>query len=157
MKIQMLFLALLLANVAFSQCNCEQIHRDDGTIITQCIPLPVAYDNTTQIGLALSSNGEDDFLSVTVRFKHSAKELKGGVSIRLDNNQMMSFELFNGGLAYIGNSEVAQGVYLLPKSKKLELRKSRIKTLSIKLNDNLLRTYEATSNRDVLMKQVDCL
>ena len=41
-------------------CDCQVIHRDDGTDVTQCISLPVAKDNSLEIGLSIASNGLDE-------------------------------------------------------------------------------------------------
>ena len=158
MKTTILTLGLTLtALIANGQCNCEKINRDDGTTVTQCNALPVAYDNTTQVGLAAASNGEDKFITITVRFKSTAQDVAGDLSIRLADNNFMTFELVNSGLSFIGNSQVAQGVFLANETDIAKLKKSGIKTISFKLKDGLLRTYQATSNADVLKKQVACL
>ena len=139
------------------QCNCQKINRDDGTIVTQCNPLPVAYDNSTQVGLAAASNGQDNFITVTVRFKSAAQDILGDLSIRLSDNNLITLELVNSGLSFIGNSQVAQGVYMADESHIAKLKKSGIKTISFKFKDGLLRSYQATSNADVLKEQVLCL
>jgi len=139
------------------QCNCETINRDDGTTVSICPTLPIAYDNTTQVGLAIGSNGHDKFVTLTVRFKAAAKDIIGDLSIRLDNNFLMTLELINAQLAYIGNSQLAQGVFLAMEADIVNFKKSEIKTISFKLKDKLLRTFQTTSNADVLKKQLDCL
>jgi len=150
-------LLTLTAIFVQGQCNCETINRDDGTTIKTCQTLPVAYDNTTQIGLTVATNGMDKYVTVTVRFKSTAKNISGNLSIRLDDNNLMTFELVNAQLAYIGNSQVAVGVFLANDTDIVKLKKSGIKTIIIKLIDGLLRTYQAKMNTDVLKKQVGCL
>ncbi|MCB0538744.1 MAG: hypothetical protein KDE33_14605 [Bacteroidetes bacterium] len=158
MKKAILTLTITLAAlISYGQCNCEKINRDDGSRVTQCSPLPVAYDNTTQVGLAAASNGQDKFVTITIRFKSTAKDIVGNLSIRLEDNNLITFELVNSGLSLIGNSQVAQGVFLANETDIAKLKKSGIKTISFKLNDGLLRTYQATSNADILKKQVICL
>jgi len=147
---------MLLTASLHGQCDCEKINRDDGTNVTQCNPLIVAKNNTTQVGLSLSSNGQDKFVAVIIRFISTAKDMTGNLSIRLIDNNMMTFELINTQLAFIGNSQVATGVFLATELDMDKLVKSDIKTISIKLKD-LLYTYEATSNADVLKEQVKCL
>lgn len=158
MKLLTLTIFLTLMTIfVHGQCNCEKINRDDGTKITQCNPLPVAYDNTTQVGLGAASNGQEKFLTVTVRFKLTAQNITDNLSIQLEDNNLMTFKLVNAQLAYIGNSQVAQGVFLVNNIEIDKLKKAMIKTISFKLKDGLLRTYQATSNVDVLKKQVLCL
>ena len=60
-------------------------------------------------------------------------------------------------MAYIGNNEVAQGIFMLNSSHKNKVSNSSIKTISLKLSDNLIRTYKGKMNAGVLMQQVKCL
>jgi hypothetical protein len=158
MKITILTLTLILTTIlTYGQCDCEKINRNDGTTVTQCNALPIAFDNTTQIGIAAASNGEDKFITITVRFKSSAQDLTGSLTLRLTDNNLLTFEIVNSGLSMMGNSQVAQGVFLTNVDDIAKLKKSEISTVSFKLNDGLLRTYQATSNQDILKKQVGCL
>ncbi len=160
MKMKFYFLSIavcLVSGITYGQCDCEKIARDDGTTITQCNSLPIAFDNSTQVGIAAASNGQEKFITITVRFKSAAKDISGDLSIRLSDNSLITFELINAQLAYIGNSEVAQGVFLISESQIGKLKKSEIKTISFKLQDGLLRTFEATSNAGILKKQISCL
>jgi hypothetical protein len=158
MKTTILTLTLILAALLSNgQCNCEKIYRDDGTTVTQCNALPVAYDNTTEVGLAAASNGINKFVTVTVRFNSTAQDITGDLSIRLEDNNLMTFELINAGLSFIGNSQVAQGVFTAKETDIAKLKTSGIKIISFKLEDGLLRTYEASSNSDILKKQLTCM
>lgn len=147
----------LITATAYAQCNCEKINRDDGAQITQCQPSLIAYDNSSQIALALASNGVDDFVTVTIRFKSSATKMKGDLSIRTNNNDLVSLQLVNSQLAYIGGSEVSQGIFVGDNSDMRKLSDSEIKTLTYKLTNDLLRTYQAKKSPDILVKQLKCL
>jgi len=70
---------------------------------------------------------------------------------------MMTFRLVKAQLAYIGNSQVANAVFLTNSADVDKLKKSKIKTITFKLKDQLTRTYQATSNSDVLVNQLQCL
>ena len=140
-----------------SQCNCESINRADGIKIVQCNAMPLAYDNNTQVGVACASNGQDKFLNVAIRFKSTAQNISGNLTIRLEDNNMMTFRLVKAQLAYIGNSQVANAVFLTNSADVDKLKKSKIKTITFKLKDQLTRTYQATSNSDVLVNQLQCL
>lgn len=158
MKKLNIFISLIfISNFTFSQCNCETIKRDDGTNVVQCNSLPVASDKSTQIGLAIASNGEANFVTVTVRFTGKAQNITGDLTLRLSDNNLLTLSLINNGLAYIGNSEVAQGVFMLNSSHKNKISNSSIKTISLKLSDGLIRTYEGERNTSILMQQVKCL
>jgi hypothetical protein len=153
----LLLTLILISNLSFSQCNCETINRDDGTKIVQCNSLPVASDNNTQIGLAIASNGEANFVTVTMRFSGKAQNITGDLTLRLRDNNLLTLSLINNGLAYIGNNEVAQGVFMLNSNHKSKVSNSSIKTISLKLSDNLIRTYRGEMNTSILMQQVKCL
>lgn len=152
-----IFILVIVSNLSYSQCNCETIKRDDGTNVLQCNSLPVAGDNNIGIGLAIASNGEANFVTVTVRFLGKAQDITGNLTLRLNDNNLLTLPLINSGLAYIRNSEVAQGVFMLSSFHKNKVSNSSIKTISMKLSDNLIRTYEGEMNTGVLMKQVKCL
>jgi hypothetical protein len=156
-KTILIFTLVIVSNLSYSQCNCETIKRDDGTNVVQCNPLPVASDNNTQIGFAIASNGEVNFVTVTIRFSGKAQNITGDLTLRLDDNNLLTLSLINNGLAYIGNNEVAQGVFLLNSNHKNKVSNSSIKTISLKLSDNLIRTYKGKMNTGVLIQQVKCL
>ena len=151
------FAILFSSNQLFAQCNCEKINRDDGTIVTQCMPLPISSDNNTQIGLSIASNGTNNFLSLTIRFKETAINVTSKITIRLSDNNMFSLELVNSALSYIGNSQVANAIFLLTDLNEALLKKSNIKTISFTLTDNLLHTYTVNMNGDIAKNQLTCL
>lgn len=148
---------IFISIISYSQCNCETIKRDDGTNVVQCNPLPIASDNTTQIGLAIASNGESNFVTIAVKFKNKAQNISSDLTIRLNDNNLIKLSLVNNGLSYIGNSQVAQGIFILNDNKKIKISKSKIKTISLKFNDGFLRTYKGEMNTGVLMSQANCL
>ncbi len=147
-------LITLLTN---GQCNCETIHRDDGITVTQCESLLIASDNITQVGMAMASNGYDKFITITIRFATTAQTISGNLIIRLVDNNLITFELVNSGLSFIGNNQVAQAVFLTNQTDIAKLEKSNINTISFSLDDGLVRTHLASSNVDVLKTQVVCL
>tara|TARA_B110000090_G_scaffold137645_1_gene151361 strand:- start:983 stop:1459 length:477 start_codon:yes stop_codon:yes gene_type:complete len=156
-KTILFFVFSFISNLSHSQCNCENIKRDDGTNIVQCNSLKVASDNNTQIGLAIASNGESYFITVLIRFFNNAQNITGDLTLRLNDNNLLTLQLINNGLGYIGNNEVAQGIFILNSNHKNKIYNSSIKTISLKLSDNLIRTYKGEMNTDILMKQVKCL
>lgn len=151
---------LLLALVGHSQtnCNCQKIDKN-GVIIFQCQTLPVAYDNSTQIGLGIGSINKNPCLSLTVRFKNAAMELDKSFELHfwLEDGNVVDLEYLNGGLAYMGNSQVAQGVYLISSDQQSNLQASKIKTVAFKLSDGLRRSYQVKMNPDILSNQLKCL
>lgn len=156
-KIIIIFILILASNISYSQCSCETLNRGDGTKVIQCNSLPVASDNNTQVGLAIASNGEANFVTVTVRFAGEAQNIIGDLTLRLGDNNFLTLSLINEGLAYIGNSQVAQGIFLLNSNNRFKVSNSPIKTISLKLSDRLVRTYEGKMNTSILMNQVNCL
>jgi len=138
-------------------CDCQVIHRDDGTDVTQCISLPVAIDNSLEFGLACASNGQEKFITVTLRFFDNVQGIAGNLSIRLKDNNMLTFNLVNRGFSYIGNNQVAQGVFALNEQKIAKLKSSELLTVSLNLDDNMVHTLECNLNTSVLREQLLCL
>lgn len=144
------------STVVIDYCDCQNIHRDDGTEITQCLSLPVASDSTLEFGLAIASNGQDKFITTTIRFFGNAKEITGNLSIRLKDNSLITFELVNKGLAYIGQNQVSQAVFALNENQIKKLKSSELLTISLKL-DKLIHTLECSENISILKEQLSCL
>ena len=157
MKFLILSVLLTTTLIVSAQCNCELINREDGTTITQCPPLPVAFNDDTQVGVSASSNGESVYITVTVRFRYTADDFSGDLSIRLNDNNQINLEIVNSGLALVGNSQLAHAIFIADSNDILKLNKSGIKTISFRLKDGLLRTYEVKSNSTILMNQLTCL
>lgn len=141
---------------SINYCDCQKIHRDDGTKITQCISLPVVSNSNLEFGMAIASNELNYFITTTIRFAENAKEINGNLSIRLKDNNLMSFELVNKELAYIGNSEVSQAVFSLDDDDINKLKSSELLTVSLQLN-KLISSWECNANTSILKEQLICL
>jgi len=152
-----IYTVFFATNISLAQCNCENIKREDGNIITQCPAYPVSSDNTTEIGLSVASNGTSNFLGLTIRHKTQAINVKGKMTLRLLDNNMFSLEFVTSSLSYIGNSQVTNAIFNLSKSNSELLKKSNIKTVSFTLEDNLLHTYQVKLNNDIVKKELNCL
>lgn len=140
-----------------ARCNCEKIKRDDGSIVVQCSTLPVASDNSTQLGFALLSNGQEKFISVTVRFKRTAQEITGNLTLQLEDNNLITMNLVNNGLSSIGNSQVAHAIFSTTQDQLKKIRLSSLKTISIKIGNSHTSTYKAEINNDIFQHQLLCL
>ena len=152
-----IFALLSYQNPLAAQCNCEKTNRDDGTVVNQCIPLPVSSDNTTQIGLSVASNGKNKFITLTVRFKETAMRITSKITFRLSDNNMFSLELVNSALSYIGNSQVASAIFLMTDFSEILLKNSTLMTVSFTLTDDLIHTYKVDMNADIIKTQLQCL
>lgn len=137
-------------------CDYEIINRDDGVIVTQYPPIPISSDDNLQFGLSISSNGYEYYLTALIRFFEKATKISSDLTIRLENNEMLTFKLVNSGLSYIENSEAAIGVFLINKNQTQSLKNSGILTVSFMLEDNLMHTLECKINSAVLSKQLHC-
>lgn len=155
-----LIVLLFLALVGHSQndCICQTINKK-GVIVFQCQTLPVANDNSTQIGLGVGSINKSPYVSLTIRFKETAIELDKSFELHLwlEDGNTVDLQYLNGGLVQMGNSQVAQGIYPLNSDQKSNLKASRIKTVAFKLTDGLRRNYQIKMNSDVILYQIKCL
>lgn len=148
---------LFFIQYIFSQCDCEKIHRADGTV-TQCTPLPIGGDENLQLGISLASNGKDNFITLTIRYISGIPfKITGDLSIRLIDNNLLTFNLVNTQSSYIGNSEVENGLFLINETQFIKIMNSKLLTISIKLSDNRVHTIETTVNQAILMNQSKCL
>jgi hypothetical protein len=70
---------------------------------------------------------------------------------------LISLPYVNSSLSYIGNSQVANGVFSLPEKQIPKFLTSAIRTISFNLANGLLLTYQVDMNKDVLEKQINCM
>lgn len=131
----------------------EIVNKEDGSAMKIFYPLPITHDNTIEIGLSACTNGEDKFIMATLRFKTVAQNILSNLTIHLYNGNSLTFELIENKLAYIGNSQITQGVFLVQEAQITKIKVSEIKTITIMLSDKLLRTYQTVANADILMSQ----
>ena len=156
----LLFPLLLMASMVFGQndCNCQKMNKD-GVEVLQCKALPVANDNTTQIGLGVGSINKSPYVSLTIRFKDTAIELDKSfeLHLRLEDGNTVDLQYLNGGSAQMGDSQVTQGIYPLNSAQASKLKASNIKVVAIKLTDGLRRSYQVKMNPSLLSDQLKCL
>lgn len=156
-RILLVLTLFLVFKNAFSQCDCEKIQRSDGIVIT-CKTLPLCGDNDLQIGIALATNGVDKFITATIRFLSEPQlKITGDLSLRLVDNNLLTFKLVKTQGSYIGNSKVEHGIFNIDDSQFLKIQKSNILTLSMLLSDNRMHTLEVSFNHDILINQAKCI
>lgn len=149
------FIILSFFYSSYAQCECEKIKRNDGTTITQCTPKLVAGDSFAELGLSLTSNNIDNYISLSIRYLSKSQDIGGNLSIRLANNELLTFSYVNSQMQYIGGSKMCNAIFLLS-SDDTDLQKiksSKIKNIYIMMEDGILYTYSAKVNYDVLIKQ----
>jgi len=155
-----LIVLLFLALVGHSQndCICQTINKK-GVIVFQCQTLPVANDNSTQIGLGVGSINKSPYVSLTVRFKDTAIEIDKSFELHLwlEDGNVVDLQYLNGGLAQMGNSQLAHGIFPLNSVQVVKLKASNIKVVAIKLTDGLRRSYQIKKNAELIIKQLYCL
>ena len=155
-----LFLLLIIlfdVQIILGQCDCQKINRPDGVVV-QCNPLPIGGDQNLQVGLSLASNRTGKYITVTIRYiSGPSLKINGDLSLRLSDNNLITFELVNTQSSYIGNSEVENAIFHINENQLNAIKYSNLLTLSIMLSDSRIHTIEATLNKKVLMNQVNCL
>lgn len=160
---KILFYILLLTfiapknNLAQDYCQFETIKRQDGTIIKHGIALPVAGNNNMEIGIAATTNSQDFFISMTIRFSEKSMKITGDLNIRFESDEQISFPLLNSQLANIGNSNVAQAIFLVTQDQLIVLKKNAIKNLSIRMEDGIIYSFKCEMNNSILKEQFNCL
>jgi hypothetical protein len=129
---------------------------DNGNSTIVCNPFPIGGDNSTQIGLAAAWNGEEVFITATIRFRSLAQNIGGNMTIRLEDNNMLVLPSVNSDLSFIGNSQVAQAVFSLTNEQLQKLKSSKLRVVSLDMSDGPRRVYEATMNKNILSSHIAC-
>jgi len=112
-----------------------------------------------QVGIAVGkiTNSDNQYLSLSIRFRYSAQKVLGNLYLSLANGRLIELEFLNSGLAYMGNSEICQSTFILDDANKALLKMSPIKTIAFYLEDKLRHLLILTSNRNLVQLQIDCL
>lgn len=149
----------IMTQKVISQCQskCETINRFDGVTIISCEPLPVAGNENLEAAISLVSNGDKKFIALSVIFNSKAQNITGNLFIRLKNNSMLQFTAVNNEMNIIGGRELAQAIYRIDEFIINQLSNNLIYTISFRLEDQLLRTFESDINQDVIKNQIKCL
>lgn len=152
------FILLLTSTIPiYAQCNCETINRDDGMNITTCEPAPVGGDQTLEFAISMITNGNDYYISLNILFDIPPQKTTGNLMIRFDDNRMMNFTSVNSQLSFIGGRELAQSIYRVDDFILDNLKHHDIYTISFRLEDQTLRTYEVQNNKDIIKRHLNCL
>ncbi len=138
-------------------CEYETVNRSDGVKIKVFETLPVVIDQNTETALSLMTTQNQNYISINVRFREDGEKLDGNLSLRLQNNNMLQLPLVNGGLSYIGGSNLAQAIYELTEENSIKLRQSDLKTISYQFENKVVHTFEVIQNANVLSNQLRCL
>jgi len=152
-----LLICLIAPISAYAQCNCETINRDDGVTIRTCEPVPIGGDQTLEFAISMITNGNDYFLSLNIIFDSTPQKATGNLMIRFSDNNMLNFTAVNSQMAFIGGREMAQSIYLIDDFVIDNLKQKDIYTVSFRLEDQTLRTYEAHDNKDIIKRHLRCL
>jgi len=156
-KYLLITLLLFLKYTLYSQCNYERVARQDGSIVYTYAPKPIARDRTTEIGINLSNTGNENYISVVIRFKASALKIENNLYLRLENNNLMTFARVSSNITRLLDTNVTIGIFKCTTEQLDMLQKSRIKTISFYLSNKVLRTYECSENKAILKEQALCL
>lgn len=155
----MIFFILLITPIASvnAQCNCETINRFDGVVITSCEPAPVGGDQLLEFAISMITNGNDYFLSLNIIFDSPPQKASGNLMIRFEDNDMLNFTAVNSQMAFIGGREMAQSIYMIDDFVLNKLKQQNIYTVSFRLEDQTLRTFQAQDNIDIIKRHLRCL
>ncbi len=149
--------------LSIGQCKYQKITRPDGTTVIQYETLPVAVSNNNEIGFSISSNLEDVFLAMTVRFKGmQPSKIKNSLTIFLKNSyqskQQLILNPYDQQFASIGNETVLQIIFKLSKTSQAYLIEYILSSfnfqLSINPNNETIRTFQVGRNADIIQQQL---
>lgn len=156
-KILFSLLLVFFTIETFGQCGCKLLTQNDGSIVIQCDPLPVASDSNTQLGLSFTATETYALIGVTVRFSSSSLKIAGDLDIRMANNQMLKLKMLNSQIVRVSDSELAQAIFIINDSHIDKLLKSNLSIITLKFSDGKLRTYKISQNSSVIKNQITCV
>lgn len=157
MRIFLLFAMMCFTMFAEGQCNCQSIKRDDGTNIIQCDAVQILSDQTMQIGINVSSNEEQYFVSLIIRFKANSKDFKGDLSILLTDKTLLRLPYVNSSRNRMGESNVSIGIFEISSANQEKLLNTSISTINFQFSDGVMQTFQNLENKNCLSLQLKCV
>lgn len=158
-KIITIFILIISSLSVFGQYNVKTVYRPDGITMKYFNPIPVAINNSHELGLSLYKNIENNnyLLSVTVLFKAtSPKELNGDLIIQTTGKKGILLKSVMHKLININGRNVATSMFLLSKHDVVELKSRSLKLVSFYVNSQPI-ALTINKNRDVLLKEFTIL
>lgn len=153
-------LLLLVANVAFSQCNILTNERPDGNVIKYFNPKPILRQSQYELGASLYYNETTNkyFISLTVLLKTlNASKVEGNLSIQLKNTkQSISLNLIQSNIAQMNGRDVVIAMYEVDLKNLNLLKKYYLKSVFFKMNSKI---YGSTinENSNLFINQLKCI
>ena len=157
LKIILTIVFLTVPLTVYSNCNCETINRDDGVTIKVCEPKPIFGDESLEVAISILNDGLNYYVSSNIKFERSLQKIMGNMIVRFSNNEMITFTVIDSQIALIDGREIAQSIYYVEEFVMNTLKEEDLSTISFRLEDQVLRTYEVLDNKGVLKEQLKCI
>lgn len=138
-------------------CNIKTINRSDGTTVHYFNPEFIGKGSNFELGIAAQSNGENYFLSTTVRYLYTAKKVIGKLQLHLSGNQALSLNLYRTEITSVNNENVGIGMYNLTSDDILKLKKYDLLKVVFQEADGKFQIVILNDNQKIVQRQITCL
>jgi hypothetical protein len=159
MKQLVFILLVLVTGNVFSQCDIKTNNRPDGSTIKYFTPKPVAKTSDHEAGLSLYYNvqSKEYTLTIFLLYKNGTPtKLNGDLIIQTTGDTGISLKSYRHELVTMNGKEIGTSIYYLTQKDIAQLEKYPLKTLSVKVNNNIIG-LTITENKNLIIKQFSCL
>jgi hypothetical protein len=138
-------------------CTIKTINRSDGTTVQYFNPEFIGKGSNFELGMAAQSNGENYFLSTTVRYLYTSKKVMGKLQLHLSGNQALILNLYKTEITSINNENVGIGMYYLTSDDILKLKKFDLLKVVFQEADGKFQIVVLNDNQKIVQRQINCL
>lgn len=162
MKKSIVLLIFSLSSLlSIGQCKYQKIARPDGTTVIQYETLPVAISMNNEVAFSISTNMENIYLAMVIRFKGmSPNKMNSYLNMSLTGHKIV-LKPYNQQLVSIGNETVLQIIFQLSDAEQELLTQYALNLFVFKFeidSDNeTIRNFKATKNASIIQQQLQHL
>jgi hypothetical protein len=157
-KTFLLFLACSLSvHFGMAQCAVKTNHRPDGVVVHYMNPEFVGTCKQCDVGLSISTNGEDYFFNLAVRYAQSPEKTIDQLALDLSNDHSLVLPLFNSELTAIDGYDVSISVYYLNETDMTLLLQNSLRKVVFQEEGGRYQVVLVSQNTDLIQKQLSCL
>ena len=148
----------LLSLLVSGQCKYQKTTRLDGTTVIQYETLPVAISMNNEVAFSISTNMENIYLAMVVRFKGmSPNKMNSYLNMSLTGHDIV-LKPYKQQLVYIGNETVLQIIFQLSDAEQKLLTQHTLNSFVFKFeidSDNeRIRNFKVTKNASIIQQQL---
>ena len=152
-----IFVGLSISITSHAQCDVQKLNRADGVTVRYMRPDRVGISDKMMLSLSVQTNGEQFFVVALSIFQSKAVNMKGSMTIQLENDKSITLQHFTSQPTTFGKFPATNSIYTLKEADLAMISASDIKSVTLQLESGETDTITPKANADILKVQYSCL